>query len=73
VDAVGGFGCKLHLMDKPAILYNMNARSNNHLAILITFAILLAIACNSITLFPTPAATTEPKLLHFENEQVAFD
>lgn len=38
-----------------------------------TFAILLAIACNSVILFPTPAATTEPKLLHFENEQVAFD
>ena len=51
----------------------MNTRFNINLAILMTFAILLAIACNSITLFPTPAATTEPKLLHFENEQVAFD
>jgi hypothetical protein len=43
------------------------------MTILMSFAILLAIACNSITLFPTSSATTEPKLLHFENEQVAFD
>jgi hypothetical protein len=63
----------LPLMDKPAILYYMNTRSNKNLAILMTFAILLTIACNLVTLFPTPAATTEPKLLHFENEQVAFD
>jgi hypothetical protein len=53
----------------------MNTRSIKYLAILIT----LAIACNSVTLFPKPTpspqptATTQPKLLHFENEWVAFD
>ena len=63
----------LPLLDEPAILYKMNTQSKNILAILTIFAILLAIACNSVTLFPTSAETTEPKLLHFENEQVAFD
>ena len=53
----------------------MNTRSIKYLAILIT----LAIACNSVTLFPKttpsplPTATMEPKLLHFENDIVAFD
>jgi len=53
----------------------MNTRSIKYLAILIT----LAIACNSATLFPKltpsplPTATTQSKLLHFENERVAFD
>jgi len=49
----------------------MNTRSNHNLAILMAFTILLAIACNSVTLFPKP--TMEPKLLHFENDMVAFD
>jgi hypothetical protein len=47
----------------------MNTRSNHNLAILLAFTILLAIACNSITLFPKPT----PSLLHFENKFVAFD
>ncbi|MCJ7532924.1 MAG: hypothetical protein MUO64_18115 [Anaerolineales bacterium] len=53
----------------------MNTRSIKYLAVLIT----LAIACNSVTLFPKPTpspqptATTQPKFLHFENEWVAFD
>jgi hypothetical protein len=38
------------------------------------FTILLAIACNSGILFPKPTPSTmEPKLLHFENDIVAFD
>jgi hypothetical protein len=57
----------------------MNTRSNHYLAILMAFTILLATACNTIPLFPKPTpsplpyATKEPKLLHFENEIVAFD
>jgi len=53
----------------------MNTRSIKYLAILIT----LAIACNSVTLFPKPTpsplptATTAPKTLHFENNLVSFD
>jgi energy-converting hydrogenase Eha subunit F len=52
----------------------MNTRSNHNLAILMAFTILLAIACNSGILFPKPTPSTmEPKLLHFENDIVAFD
>jgi len=53
----------------------MNNRPIKYLAILIT----LAIACNSVTLFPKPTpsplptATTTPKTLHFENDLVSFD
>jgi hypothetical protein len=57
----------------------MNTRSNHYLAILMASTILLTIACNTVTLFskptpsPLPTATMEPKLLHFENDIVAFD
>jgi hypothetical protein len=57
----------------------MNTRSNHNPAILMAFIILLAIACISVILFlkptpsPLPTATMEPKLLHFENDFVAFD
>ena len=53
----------------------MNTRSIKYLAILIT----LAIACNSVTVFPKPTplplptATPVPKTLHFENDLVSFD
>ena len=47
----------------------MNTRSNHYLAIFLAFAILLAIACNTGTFFPT----STPALLHFDNEVVAFD
>jgi hypothetical protein len=47
----------------------MNTRSKQNLAILMAFTILLAIACNSGTFFPSPT----PSLLHFDNEAVAFD
>ena len=47
----------------------MNIRSNHYLAFLAAFAILLAIACNAGTDYPT----STPALLHFENEVVAFD
>jgi len=53
----------------------MNTRPIKYLTILIT----LAIVCNSVTLFPKPTpsplptASTQPKLLHFENDLVAFD
>ncbi len=57
----------------------MNTRSNHNLVILMVFTILLSIACNTATLFPKSTslplttATLEPKLIHFENDIVAFD
>jgi hypothetical protein len=57
----------------------MNTRSNHNLVILMVFTILLAMACNTVTLFPKSTslplttATLEPKLIHFENDIVAFD
>lgn len=59
----------------------MKARSNNNLAIRLTLAILFAIACRSITPSPKPTSlptalatsTAVAKLLHFDNDLVAFD
>jgi hypothetical protein len=57
----------------------MNTRSNPILVILILFTILLAMACNTATLFPKTTsmplttAILEPKLIHFENDIIAFD
>jgi hypothetical protein len=47
----------------------MNIRSHHYLVILLAFAILLPIACNSGKFIPT----STPSRLHFENEVVAFD
>ena len=47
----------------------MNIRSNYYLAILLAFAILPAIACNTGPFSPAPT----PARLHFDNEVVAFD
>jgi hypothetical protein len=47
----------------------MNTRSYHNLAIFMAFTILLATACNPVTLFPQPT----PSLLHFENDFVTFD
>jgi hypothetical protein len=46
-----------------------NTRSTHHPVILLAFSILLALACNSFTVF----STATPGLLHFENEFVSFD
>ena len=51
----------------------MNTRSNSSLVILIALALVLAIACNSITPFLKPPPTAIPKIVHFENDFVAFD
>jgi hypothetical protein len=57
----------------------MNTRSNHNLVILMVFTILLAMACNTGTLFPKSTslplttAILEPMLNHFENDIVAFD
>jgi hypothetical protein len=60
----------------------MNTRPSCQSAILIALVIVFTIACNALTPFfkPTPSplpiiptATPVPKILHFENDMVAFD
>lgn len=53
----------------------MKNRSNPFLIILIILilAVVLTMACNAVTLFLNPTPKPPPKILHFENDIVAFD